>query len=417
MVYALAAFLLLPVIGIGICAAGFVRRMPWYGRLAMATAAGALIVGVVMALMSLAGLDWSRTSLLPPLALITIAGVAAVRRFPPLAPPPAPARTPWEWAAVGGSIACWLVTLYGTVTARETCGDLPLTWGPKAIKFFRAGGIDAGVLHAYPQLTVDYPPLHTLLLAWSNALSHDFSWWAALLSSPLFFAATLALIRAWTGDDLTTLLAAATLTWTYTLAYPAGCAEPVLFLFEALAILALTFGDDARGQTIAVTLGAAGAAWTKLEGSTFVIAVLIVILVAQRSLRRAVVVAIPAAVLMAGWMAFVFANDLLYMYGGARLPIYPAVLPVVLETLVKVARFDLLWLPWIVPLALIVAGNVRRAAAPLLVSLLTTAAAVYFYLHYYDPVWWIESSSPRVILTPLLALLIGAGAAWRKPAV
>ena len=58
-------------------------------------------------------------------------------------------------------------------------------------------------------------------------------------------------------------------------------------------------------------------------------------------------------------------------------------------------------------------GNVRRALVPVAIAVLTTGATVYFYVHYPDPVWWIESSSPRVILTPLLALLIGAMAANR----
>jgi hypothetical protein len=49
------------------------------------------------------------------------------------------------------------------------------------------------------------------------------------------------------------------------------------------------------------------------------------------------------------------------------------------------------------------------------IAVLTSCATIYFYIHYPDPVWWIESSSPRVILTPLLALLIGAVAAHAKP--
>jgi hypothetical protein len=105
------------------------------------------------------------------------------------------------------------------------------------------------------------------------------------------------------------------------------------------------------------------------------------------------------------------------MYGGARMPIYWETLPVVLETLAKVAAFKTWWLPWIVPVALIVLGDAKRALVPLSIAVLTMGATVYFYVHYPDPVWWIESSSPRVLLTPLLALLLGAIAAWRRPAI
>jgi hypothetical protein len=314
----------------------------------------------------------------------------------------------------------WLLTLYGTLTARESCGDLQFTWGPKAIQFFRAGGLDPKVLHTWPQLTVDYPPLQTLLFAWSNTVSHQFSWWGAVLLAPLLFLATIVVVRVWSGNDFATLLFAATMAWAFTLSYPAGCAEPLLLLYETLAIAALTFVDDPRAQTFYAGLGLAGAAFTKLEGSTFVVAVFLAILLARRkdpsSARRAVMAVIPAVILVGAWMTFVFRNDLLYMYGGARMPMYFEALPIVLRTLAKVAKLDLYWLPWLVPIVLIALGNVRRAALPLAVALLTACATVYFYLHYPDPTWWIESSSPRVILTPLLALLIAAAAAWRPQA-
>jgi hypothetical protein len=131
----------------------------------------------------------------------------------------------------------------------------------------------------------------------------------------------------------------------------------------------------------------------------------------QRKPKKAFLVIAPGALLFAAWMTFIFKNDLLYMYGGAKMPIYWSTIPVVLKTLAKVARFELWWLPYLVPIVLIAIGNVRRALVPVAIALLTTGATVYFYVHYPDPVWWIESSSPRVILTPLLALLIGAVAA------
>lgn len=308
---------------------------------------------------------------------------------------------------------CWLLTLYGTLTARHSCGDLQFTWGPKAIRWFRAGGLDPQVLHTWPQLTVDYPPLQTLLLALSNTFARQFPWWAAVLAAPLFFLALLAVIRGWSRDDAGTLLVAATLTYTFSLAYPAGCAEPPLLLFEAIAIAALTFVEDDRAQTFLAALGVAGAVFTKLEGATFGVAVFLTILLVQRKPKRAFIVIAPGALLFAAWMAFVFRNDLLYMYGGAKMPIYWSTIPVVLKTLAKVAKFELWWLPYLVPIALIAIGNVRRALVPVSIALLTTGATVYFYVHYPDPVWWIESSSPRVILTPLLALLIGASAAQR----
>jgi hypothetical protein len=401
-VLGLLAYLVLPLVGLVVWRLDFIRTMPLGARLGVAMAAGSLIVALLMSSLSVIGIEWSRTVLFAILAAIIFFGVRK-QRF----------RTPIRGLTLAdaGTAMCWLLTLYGTLTARHSCGDLQFTWGPKAIRWFRAGGLDPDVLHTWPQLTVDYPPLQTLLLALSNTFARQFPWWAAVLASPLFLLALLAVLRAWSRDDLGTLLAAATLTYTYTLSYPAGCAEPPLLLFEAIAIAALTFVDDERAQTFLAALGVAGAVFTKLEGATFAVAVFLTILLVQRKPKRAFIVVAPGALLFAAWMTFVFKNDLLYMYGGAKMPIYWSTIPVVLKTLAKVAKFNLWWLPYLVPIVLIAIGNVRRPLVPVAIAFLTTGATVYFYVHYPDPVWWIESSSPRVILTPLVALLIGVMAA------
>lgn len=409
----LLAYLLLPLIGIIVWRFDFIRRLPLTARLAISTATGAVIVAVLMATMSLLRIEWSRSLLFPIMLAIIVAGIVVVRRQPHIESD----KQPSNKFALAATMIFIALTVYGTITARESCGDFQFTWGPKAIQFFRAGGIDPAVLKAYPQLTVDYPPLQTLLLAYSNTFSHQLSWWAGVLASPLLFLALLGVIRGFSRDDYGTLLVAATLSFTYTLAYPAGCAEPPLLLFEAMVIAGLTFLDDPRAQTLVTTIGLAGAVFTKLEGTTFAIATLITIVLIQRNLKRAVIAAIPAAILIGGWMLFVFHNDLLWMYRGAALPMYPETLPVVLKTLAKVAKFELWWLPWLVPIVLIAFGNVRKALVPLSIFLLTCCATVYFYVHYPDPVWWIESSSPRVIQTPLLALLIAAVAAHARTPV
>lgn len=397
-VLGLAAYLVLPLIGL----AAWRLALPWTARIGVAMATGALIVALFMSALSVIGIEWSRSILLPLLALGLLAKRGGEKEPKP------------TWPLIGVALF-WLLTLYGVVTARESCGDLQFTWGPKAIRWFRAGGLDPAVLHTWPQLTVDYPPLQTLLLAFSNTFSHQFSWWAAILAGPLFLLMTLAVIRGFSRDDLGTLLVAATLAYTFTLAYPHGCAEPPLLLFETIAICALTFVDNPRAQTFLVSLGLAGAVFTKLEGTTFAIAVFLTILLVKRNWKQAFITITPAAILFAAWMTFVFRNDLLYMYGGAKMPIYWATLPVVLKTLAKVAKFELWGLPYLIPIALIALGNIRKALVPVSIAVLTSGATVYFYVHYPDPVWWIESSSPRVILTPLLALLIGAIAARVAP--
>ena len=112
------------------------------------------------------------------------------------------------------------------------------------------------------------------------------------------------------------------------------------------------------------------------------------------------------------WLGFVKAYDLSELYRGAVMPVYFAALPATLATLVKTASYELWGLPWLAPAVLVALGNVRRALFPLLVAVLTFGAAVFFYLHLPDSTWWILSSAPRVLLTPLTALLIAAVAAW-----
>ena len=401
-VLGLLAYLVLPLAGMVVW-----RFAPVGARWSVALAAGSLIVALLMSGLSVVGIEWSRTVIFTLLAIIIGIGAYAARpsgRAGGLKPV-------LHWAD-GGTAIAWLLTLYGVATARESCGDLAFTWGPKAIRWFRAGGLDPDVLKTWPQLTVDYPPLQTLLLSFSNLFSHQFPWWAAVLAGPLFMLGTLTVVRVWSGDAFGTLLLAATFAYTFALAYPHGCAEPPLLLFETIVIAALVFIENPRVQTFLVAMGLTGAVYTKLEGTTFAIAVFLTILVVQRKPKQAVLAAAPAALLFAAWMAFVFRNDLYYMYSGATLPIYWSALPVTLKTLAKVAKFELYWLPYLVPVVLILLGNARKAIAPVSIALLTSGATVYFYVHYPDPVWWIESSSPRVILTPMLALLVGAMAAW-----
>ncbi|HEX2122110.1 MAG TPA: hypothetical protein VHL59_10750, partial [Thermoanaerobaculia bacterium] len=68
-----AAFLLLPLFGLWTWRIEAVRRMDLAGRLAVAGAAGALVVPVVMALLSLMRVEWSRNLLYPILGAIAIA--------------------------------------------------------------------------------------------------------------------------------------------------------------------------------------------------------------------------------------------------------------------------------------------------------------------------------------------------------
>jgi len=388
-----AALLALPLFGL------WTWRFAFPARVAVAGAAGALTLAVAMAVLSLVHVPWTRITLLVILAASLWSGGLLARRFfarfrraesPPL-------HKDVHWYI----LAFLALSAYGALTARESAGDLHFFWGPKAIHFANARGFDMSFLANAANPNPDYPPLLPLVYAWADIAAGGFSWWGAVLSGVLFLAGSIAIVRGFTGDDLGTLLFAATMAWCYAVGYVPGGAEPPLLFFETLTLCALTFMDDSRDRDILTAIGLAGAAFTKVEGATFVIAVVIAMLVLRR--KRVFRVAAPAIALIAAWLIFVIAGGLVGGYSSAKNGLHLSALPEILRLLWQSAKYRIAALPWIVPLLLL---YFRRAALPLLVALLTLGATVFFYLHTSDPGWWISASAPRVLLTPLTALLI-----------
>jgi hypothetical protein len=221
-------------------------------------------------------------------------------------------------------------------------------------------------------------------------------------------------VHAASGDALGALLFAAVLSFTYAVGFAAGGADPPLIFFEIIALVALTFLQHERGSDVLASLGLAGAAWTKIEGATFVIAVLLALVLVRRDWKRAIRISLLPAALLGSWVVFVKVAHLLELYRGAAMDLYWGTLPGTLTTMARSATYELWGLPWIVPVALLLLGrNRREAALPLVVMVLTIGVAVFFYIHLPDPTWWILASAPRVLLTPLVALLVASLAAWR----
>jgi hypothetical protein len=408
---ALTAYLLLPIVGLGIWRLDAVKNLDLGGRIAVAGAAGAAIVAAVLAALSIVSIGWSRSVVITIVVVITAIGMYAAR----------PLRTrekhPMNAMAIAALIIIAILLIYGLLDARLSCGDLHFFWGPKAVHFYRDGGITLGFL-ADPNTTrmnPGYPLLLPLIYVWSETIARQFSWFSAVLSTALFLFGSVALVRSTSRDDRAAVLMAATLAYAFAIADAAGAGEPPLIFFETLAIVAVTFIRDRRAQIVLAALGLAGAAMTKLEGATFAIAVVIALLAVRRTFKQTMLIAAPAAILLGAWLAFVRLNNLLEYYRGGAMPIYFAAMPKTLITLAKAATYELYGLPWIVPIVLIaIAPNRRNAALPLLIAVLTFGAAFFFYIHLPDPTWWILSSAPRVLLTPLAALLIAAAAAWRS---
>lgn len=373
--------------------------------LAVAGAAGALALSVAMWLLSLAGIPWTRPLLLAIAVALAGAGWYAARGVLEW---PRRWRPSWTTAAVGLFVA---VSAYGVATVRSSSGDLQYFWGPKAIRFAAAQKVDAHFLGDpnYFRLHPDYPPLIPLIYAWSILVAGRFAWMAVLMITPVLLAASVAVIHG--GSRWIAVLSAATLAHTFAVSYAAGGADVPLVFFEVLTLGALTFPRDSRSSTAIAAIGIAGAVFSKVEGTTFAIAVIIALIVARRDSRSVVSMIAPAAVLLGSWLLFAGHFGLIDGYAMAGRPMVAENIGRVLAAVVWAASYEIYWLPWIAPLVIIAAGDYRRAFLPLTVSVLTLAAIVYFYTHADDPAFWIASSAQRVLLTPLVALLVAAAAA------
>jgi hypothetical protein len=232
-----------------------------------------------------------------------------------------------------------------------------------------------------------------------------------LLGAGVLLFASIAVVRSTSGEDAVAVLMAAALGYTAAKSDIPGGAEPILLLFETIALCSLTMIEDRRTQTILTALSLAGAAATKIEGATFAIAVILAILLVQRDIKRALIIGAPAGLVVGGWMVFVLHYGLSIVYHAAAMPIYYRFIPDTIVDVFLVASYDIYWLPWIAAIALIVLGTPRRAAIPIVVCILTLGVAVFFYIHSPDPKPWVLASGPRVLLTPLCSLLIAAAAA------
>jgi hypothetical protein len=410
-VLAFAAYLLLPLVGIGIWRLDAVRRLDLGGRIAVAGAAGVAIVAAVLAALSIVSIEWSRGVVFSIVVVIMAESIYLAR------PLQTREKHPINRIAMAALVIIAILLTYGLLDARLSCGDLHFFWGPKAVRFYRDGGVTLSFL-ADPntaRMNPGYPLLLPLIYVWSETIARQFSWFSAVLSTALFLFGSVALVRSTSRDDRVSVLMAATLAYAFAIADAAGAGEPPLIFFETLAIVAITFIRDRRAQIVLAALGLTCAVMTKIEGATFAIAVVIALVVVRKTFKQTMLIAAPAALLLGAWLAFVRLHNLSEYYRGAGMPIYFAAVTKTLVTLAKAATYELYGLPWIVPIVLIaIAPNRRNAALPLLVALLTFGAALFFYIHLPDPTWWILSSAPRVLLTPLTALVIASAAAWRS---
>ncbi|MGZ8867577.1 MAG: hypothetical protein ACXW2P_04470 [Thermoanaerobaculia bacterium] len=411
-------------------------------RISIAFTSGLTIIAVLMYAESAMGVRWSTLSLGIPFLLIASLSVRAAREASrrsaldlrpseTTAPPPAAVFPNGEGRRANAESSAWprlsaiafaavaLIPIYAALTARMTIADLMYFWGPKAVHFFHARAIDVEFLRFphYYLMHPDYPPLVPITWAASSMIAGRFSYWGAVVTTPVLLIAAALTFRGFAAPVLgprksaafaTLLLAVITVA---TIAgSAAGGGDAYLLAFEATALSALTFART-RGATVVAAIALAGAAFTKVEGAAFVAAIAIALVLVGR-LRTAVIVALPAFVLVASWIAFAGHHGLLDAYGRADRHLHLSNLKLVVHRTLQQLTYGSFYAPWLAALLPILgARSVRRAVLPFLVALASLAYSLYFYLHEPDPLWWIQSSAERVMTTTLLCFVVATAAA------
>lgn len=411
----LLAMLALPLFGAVVFRLRLVRELDAPARWSLAFAAGAVVLASIMFGMSVAGVHWTRTTILVALAIVLLAARPSFRGD---APPITSRPLALTLLAIVG-----VLTLYGILDARETCGDLIYFWGPKGQQFYLAEKIDTGFL-AWPHYSLmhpDYPPLIPEIYAWGSTVAHGFSWWGALLLTPAYLLATTfsfrGLVRQRLGDERAAAYAsllAALLAFGFARGMVAGAGEPPLILFEIIALTALTFHGESRGGIALAAIALTGVAATKVEGAAFAAIALFAFGITRRRLAPAITAALPAAAFLSAWILFARHFQLIDQYGRAGGKLNLEGLGPVLHFTAIQASYGVWWAPWFAVLApMAITRRWKPAALPLLVAGGLIASTIYFYLHAADLTgWllWIRTSAERVLLAPLACLLVASAA-------
>jgi hypothetical protein len=424
---------LLTLPGLVLCRLTFVRALDLPARLAIGFCGGLLFTSLLMYGYTLLGAQWSRVNLGITLLLLAAAGLfrstALIRPSAGISQGekglPNTQRGGFGRALSGWGLALAVigVLLYAAADARMTCADLIYFWGSKGVHFDQARQINAEFLRFsdYYLMHPDYPPLLPLVYAWGTLVSRTFSWWGAVMLTPLFLLATVAafrgLVRREIGEErahLYTLLLTTLLACCYAVASVGGGGDAPLIFFETLALTTLTFARPGeRGPLVIAALALAGCVFTKVEGTAFALVVGLAFLVTRRRIRAAALTLLPGLLLIGSWIWWVKRQKLLDSY-GSRNPLSLALLPETLRlTLLKV-RYGTLYLPWAAALGpLVLTRNWRRASLPLLTGAGVIGYTLFFYLHAPAPeaLWlWIATSVERVAITALMCFVVATAA-------
>ena len=333
-----------------------------------------------------------------------------------------------DWKALalpGVLIALALAHLaLASLTSRASSSDYFYFWGTKGVRFALEEGLDWQWLRAPENMHAhsNYPPLVPFVYAWGAIVSGRHSWQLGMVIGTLYIALTIPLIQSLLRRHLRDGTAwAATTLWTVAIcvsmvsSLSAGSAEPQLVAFLTLAAAGLLVRP--RVPWIAA-IGLAGAALTKSEGMIaggFILFGYIVSSLMEKrwSVKEAMALIVAPIAAWGTWFLFEVLHGI-PLVDAAREPIGQIRFTWIREILsgyltnLDGGTWYLSLLPPLVFLLFHLRRWPRIAEALTLSGGILAFAFVYYLHHPKDPTVWISWTLPRLIQSPISALILAA---------
>jgi len=398
----IAAYALIPLFGLSLASSIESRS----ARIGFAFLAGALLLTIEATLFTTVGIRWSIVGLSLP--LLFASGIVFWRTT----------RTDKSVCGTPAALAIIVVAilhfLLSIITTQSINPDFVLFWGTKSVHFALSRSLDAGYLMSrFAPPRIDYPPLLPIVQAWGILFSHHMPWITAAAMSAVWLAAAVPVINWLTGSIHATAFWTAAMAASLAFCGSGGNAEAMLVMYISVGAAAIV----AKRTSIAA-IAFAGAMLTKEEALVTIGAILIGVVIYDRGIRRAAILAASSAAGASLWFAFqkLFGMHVGYDRVTLTHTFHWDNLPTIFREMPKSLAAGCWGLSWLIALAIIIYIAVRmparlKIAIPLLVPIpLLFAFFVYLYLQYESSLamkmWWVL---PRLSM-PALSLLILAAA-------
>jgi hypothetical protein len=399
----IVAYAFVPLLGLSLATSIESRS----ARIGFAFLAGALLLTVEASLFTMLGIRWSIVGLSLPLLIAS--GMVVWRH-----------RYSTDKSVCATPLAIAIVTIailhftFSIITTQSINPDYVLFWGTKSVHFAMSRSLDAGyLLSRYAPPRIDYPPLLPIIQAWGLLFSNQMPWITAAAMSALWLAAAVPVINWLTGSIHATAFWTAAMAASLAFCGSGGNAEAMLVVYISVGAAAIV----ARRTSIAA-ISFAGAMLTKEEALVTIGAILIGVIVYDKGIRRAAILAASSVAGASVWFAFQKRFGMHVGYDRLTLThtFHWSNLPTIFREAPKSLAAGCWGLSWLIPIAILTYFAFKmperlREAIPLLVPVpLLFAFFVYLYLQYESSLamkmWWIL---PR-LSQPALSLLILAAA-------